>query len=311
MSTGVVIGRFQVSELHMGHRALIDSSLSNNDKTIILVGVPFVFGTRRNPLDFITVKSMIEDYVKIRPVVILPIRDCPTDQEWSAKVDEIVHYISPFDTVTLYHGRDSMADSYSGRYQLKSVSVESKSGTEDRNVTGKTPLRGRPFRAGMIYSTYNRWPRINPTVDIVCTRGRKILLGSRKGTPHLVRFPGGFVDNTDVSLEEAACRELKEEAGLVARPHEMKFLGSSFVSDPRSEEDNKILTTIFHYKVHPDVANSVVAGDDLASVGWYPIDEVSLLPGGTISWQISGVTLAPEHESIFDIFDDRADLSDV
>ncbi|MBC9718422.1 NUDIX domain-containing protein [Streptomyces sp. TRM66268-LWL] len=51
-----------------------------------------------------------------------------------------------------------------------------------------------------------------------------LLLGRhRRGT---VELPGGTVETSDRSLEETAVRELREETGLVARPEDVRLLGT-------------------------------------------------------------------------------------
>ena len=51
---GVIIGRFQTSDLHSEHIKLIKYVLNRHQKVIILLGISPVLGTRRNPLDFQT-----------------------------------------------------------------------------------------------------------------------------------------------------------------------------------------------------------------------------------------------------------------
>ena len=58
---GVIIGRFQIHELHEEHIKLIDHVLHNHNKVILFLGTTDAVGTRRNPLDFITRKLMIEE----------------------------------------------------------------------------------------------------------------------------------------------------------------------------------------------------------------------------------------------------------
>ena len=49
---GVIVGRFQVHELHEGHRGLIDTVRDKHDKLIMFLGLARLRNTLRTPLDF-------------------------------------------------------------------------------------------------------------------------------------------------------------------------------------------------------------------------------------------------------------------
>ena len=49
---GVIIGRFQLHQLHKAHCDVIESVLSNHKKVILFLGVTKVIGSSSNPLDF-------------------------------------------------------------------------------------------------------------------------------------------------------------------------------------------------------------------------------------------------------------------
>ena len=61
ISLGVIVGRFQVPELHEGHHKLIAHVLSQHPQILILLGVTPVLGSKRNPLDYITRERMIHE----------------------------------------------------------------------------------------------------------------------------------------------------------------------------------------------------------------------------------------------------------
>lgn len=293
MSLGVVIGRFQVPKLHAGHLALLNKAILQNDHALILIGVPSFTGTKKNPLDFPTVRSMVENTISSSyryKTTILPIFDVRSDEEWSKSVDHLIHTLYPFDKVTIYHGRDSFKEYYSGKHVCEAVDVPNiKSGTVIRDEAGTSPLQSEDFRRGMIYQAYHKWPRINPTVDIVVydEEANKILLGTKKDSP-LYRFPGGFVDARDGSLVEAARGELEEETGLEVL-EDFVMIGSTVVNDGRSTPDNIILTTLFAVKAN--VATSVPkAADDLSSVSF-----VDLL-------HLKEENIVPEHIPLFKMF---------
>jgi bifunctional NMN adenylyltransferase/nudix hydrolase len=56
---GVIVGRFQVPELHDAHKDLIETVCDKHDKVIIFLGLSPLMVTRENPLDFESRKQMI------------------------------------------------------------------------------------------------------------------------------------------------------------------------------------------------------------------------------------------------------------
>ena len=54
---GVIIGRFQVAELHEAHRELIETVLANHPKVLIYLGLSQVRGSIDDPLDFTSTRE--------------------------------------------------------------------------------------------------------------------------------------------------------------------------------------------------------------------------------------------------------------
>ncbi|MDA8174716.1 MAG: NUDIX hydrolase [Nitrospiraceae bacterium] len=79
-----------------------------------------------------------------------------------------------------------------------------------------------------------------PTVDIIIEYGGGIVLIERKNPPHGWAIPGGFVDIGE-TLEEAACREAREETGLDV------LLERQFhtYSDPARDPRRHTISTVF------------------------------------------------------------------
>ncbi len=75
---GVIVGRFQVPDLHQAHRDLIEKVISQHQKTIIFLGLSPCKSTRNNPLDFEARKNMILD--SYPDVIVLYIDDIPCDK---------------------------------------------------------------------------------------------------------------------------------------------------------------------------------------------------------------------------------------
>lgn len=113
--TGVIIGRFQVPHLHLGHIYLIAHSLHNYNDTIILLGcLPFEEGEvdERNPY---TEKHRVDAIKRLFPHVrMYPLYDKPGDDEkWSRQIDML---IKDEEDPVLLHSRDSFKDYYKGKY---------------------------------------------------------------------------------------------------------------------------------------------------------------------------------------------------
>jgi bifunctional NMN adenylyltransferase/nudix hydrolase len=96
-----------------------------------------------------------------------------------------------------------------------------------------------------------------------------LLLGKKFKTDERIRFPGGFVDPTDESLEMAAKREIMEEAPGIATEGPMIYVGSTLVNDWRYRGQDRIMTSLFHTEY---TWGHTKAGDDLAEVAWHPFD---------------------------------------
>jgi len=89
-----------------------------------------------------------------------------------------------------------------------------------------------------------KFPTAFNTVDIICIRDGKILLGQKKEDGNLRRFPGGFVDPEDVSIEEAAYREFFEETGCHAT--DLRYAFNMRIDDSRYRDTpHSMITHVF------------------------------------------------------------------
>ena len=71
---GVVIGRFQVPELHAGHRHILDTTRDENDDLLILLGTTEALPSERNPLPFSVRKRMLEESGRYKGPIVTEIR---------------------------------------------------------------------------------------------------------------------------------------------------------------------------------------------------------------------------------------------
>jgi len=279
---GVIIGRFQVPELHEGHRALIDKVRSKHKKVLILLGsMPSVLVTRNNPLDYYTRAIMMRE--SYPDVIVLPINDMPNDKDWSASVDERIDEVLGVGSAILYGSRDAFIPHYSGRYPtIELDTAKNVSGSEIRKAVSDEVRANPEFRRGIIYAAHNRHHAIFATVDIAVVKrvggwqgkAEQIILGRKKNDPKcLWRFPGGFVDpSKDPSLDRAASREAGEELGCgISDP---AYVGSMIVDDWRyRKEVDRIMTTVFIC----DYLYGVVEGkDDIAEAKFFDLKNFDL-----------------------------------
>ncbi len=137
MTTGVIVARFQVPYLHIGHLHIVSTSLRENDETVIILGCTDK-QDERNKYSILERRLMIQ---KIFPQIrIYTIYDRPSDVDWSDRVDR---WCDLFNSPTLYHGRDSFKSHYTGKYPTKEVEeIPGCSGTTLRE-TLKTTSNGR------------------------------------------------------------------------------------------------------------------------------------------------------------------------
>lgn len=279
---GVLIGRFQVDELHEGHVRLLDAVRRAHRRVVILLGVPPRIPNEDNPLTFPMRERMIRSLLP--DAVILPVVDCRTDDEWSRQIDRLIESSFPVKRAVIYGGRKSSLASYKGRHRTQELSlgVDGASGTSARREAAMVIRDSPDFRAGVCHAMAMLPPRINPTVDIALVRPAEyweVLLG-KKPAESLHRFPGGHVDRTDESFEAAAKRELLEETGM-STEGDLIFLGSYMVPDWRGHD----LTVFFAAQYS---FGSAEARDDISGVFWLPITAATR------------EQIVPEHQALFD-----------
>ena len=262
---GVLIGRFQVPDLHEGHKRLIQHVVDNHQKVVIFLGLAPTRVTRNNPLDFESRKQMI---LQVFPTVnVLYIKDCNSDKAWSKTLDtQIVDVVGPTSSVVLYGGRESFKNHYTGKYPVIELEQEVyTSGVEVRNSIAATCKACQEFRHGVIWAAYNQYPRIMPTVDVaVWSEKYDKLLLAKKPNEELYRFIGGFVDGKG-TLETNARREVEEEAHISI--DDLQYVGSFIVDDWRyRREVDKIMTTLFSAKY---IFGNPTPDDDIAELRWF------------------------------------------
>lgn len=271
---GVIIGRFQIHELHDAHQELIDEVLNRHKKVLVFLGVSPALGTMKNPLDFATRRKMLEEHYGDRITVILPIHDKKSDFLWSKEVDNRIREVFPTGSVVLYGSRDSFIPHYKGKFATCELEPSSfVSATQVRQEVSEEIVKSKEFRAGVIYGIYNTHPIVFSTVDVAIYNEdkTKILLG-RKPYEDKYRFIGGFVDVTDTSFEMAAKREVMEETGLEI--DDLKYVKSMRVDDwrYRKEPDRSIMT---HFYTAKKIFGGEKPNDDIEELKWFKIYDIN------------------------------------
>lgn len=267
---GVIVGRFQVHELHDAHRELIDHVCDEHEKVVIFLGLSPLMVSTNNPLDFEARKQMIQE--AFPNVNVLYLKDQSSDDVWSSKLDEMVDDLrTPTQSIVLYGGRDSFIRHYSGVYPTKEL-VQSTfmAGKAVRREISRSRTKATPdFRAGVIWASQARFPTVYTTVDVaVFNEDRtQVLLGRKPGEVGY-RLIGGFSDPASKTFEQDAKREVGEETGIEIG--DLTYVGSSNVNDWRyRNEPDGIRTLVFTAKYlfgHPE------PNDDIEEVRWFDFD---------------------------------------
>ena len=287
MKVGIIIGRFQVPHLHVGHVDLFKKVIERSDKVVVLLGT--APKSRKNPLNFESRKVMIQN--RFYNIDVHDIRDQKHHSVWTKNVDDLVSsLVDDDDQVTLYGGRDSFSEIYKecdGRFDVEELETpKGYSGTKLRKEVGEKIIDSDEFRAGIIAGQFQTYPITFSTVDIIVEKyinnELHILLG-QKPIDTLVDkwvFPGGFIDKGDQTGRNAAARELREETSLHISPKMFNIFDQLEIPDYRYvNTENTIFTTVYTVEIKDGwqeyvINNKAEAGDDLCDVKWVKFNEV-------------------------------------
>jgi 8-oxo-dGTP diphosphatase len=122
-----------------------------------------------------------------------------------------------------------------------------------------------------------QYPRAALTVDCVVfgldVSDLKVLLIQRKLEPfqHAWALPGGFV-HVDETLDDAARRELAEEAGVTDVYLEQLYTFGGLQRDPRER-----VVTVAYYALAKLSDHRIRAATDALGVGWFSLEELPAL----------------------------------
>ena len=245
---GVVVARFQVPNLHDGHKDLINYVKSRHDKIIVILGLaPFQY-TYNNPLDFRTRMYMLQsEYPDIK---IGYIADCYSDEQWSKELDSIISKYVKNKDVILYGSRDSFIKYYSGQYKTEEYKPKIIiSGTEIREKISEKIKSTYDFRVGVIHGVMNVPSFVIPTVDLLILRDNKEILLGRKKNEDVYGFVGAYCYPKE-TIFDTAIRVFKEKLNVDnVDKHNLEFYDSFFIDDWKwKNEKQKITTSLIKLK---------------------------------------------------------------
>lgn len=284
---GVVVGRFQVPELHDAHLDLIESVVGRHSKVIVVLGRSPLHGTRQNPLDYEARRQMVLE--SFPHVTVAYNDDQRSDEVWSGKLDKVIsNLLTPNQTAVIYGSRDSFIDHYSGAFPTcELVQERYVSGSEVRKrIAAAATVDSVDFRRGVVWSAYGRYPTCFTTVDVAVfdESGANILL-ARKPHESEWRLIGGFSDPRSPTFEADARREVSEEAGIeITDP---VYIDSHKIDDWRYRgELDVIKTLLFKATLFSGRPN---AKDDIAELKWFQFST------------LRDTQLVPEHVPLIDL----------
>lgn len=269
---GVVIGRFQVHDLHEAHLDLIKTVLSKHENVIIFLGCSVSAPEQKNALPF-RARELMMHSIFGSSVSVFPVIDKEFDEQWSKQVDDKIAEIYPGKKAILYGSRDSFRPHYKGKHQT--VELESKtmiSGTEIRKDVSDRYLGSSDFRAGIIFALYNQYTKVYPTVDVaIYNKLDDMFLFGRKPNQTKMRFIGGFVDAKDRSYEAAGVREVREETSCTVDG--LEYITSIQVDDWRYRKVDDKITTTFYLGYY--IQGPVAPADDISELYWKKLNDVT------------------------------------
>lgn len=263
----VIVGKFQVAELSNEIMNKIERVVKEHHTTIIALQDAAVPASKNNPLDFETRRQMLLQHFPA--ISIIRIRDQRNNENWSQELDkaigEALHENEP-----VIYGHKKAIKCYEGIFHTEELNDISLIEVEKIETPGTGIISAQAFRAGAIHTIQQQYSKVFPTVDVAVFRDEKLLL-ARKPKEDKFRFIGGFSDPEDESYEEAAKREVKEEADIGI--DNIRYIGSAKVDDWRyRDEPDKVITHLFKASY---ASGSITAQDDIAELRWFDMNELS------------------------------------
>lgn len=272
---GVVIAKFQVPQLHLGHLHLITHVRERHEDVLILIGYYPGVRNKKYQLSVDERVVMVKQSLAGQKFTILPLRDNPLSCErWSEGLDALIKKTFPGRDAILYGSRDSFIGSYTTKMfpTVEVAPIYNDSGTQWRADT-EFP-HSVDARKAIIWDQEHRPPFIYSAADIaiVDCKKRQVLLIGKEIHDGKLSFPGGHVEKADGSPLVTAKREAEEEVPG-AKFEELFYLGSVIIDDPRYRGTSDGVMTTFYFAPYlggdarPDLS-------EVDSVHWVSFDDL-------------------------------------
>lgn len=118
---------------------------------------------------------------------------------------------------------------------------------------------------------------IHQTVDCLVLKSSSVLLIKRKFHPGINQYalPGGFVAD-NLSLEDSAIKELKEETRIAIPQSELKdkIKASEVFDHPQRSLRGRVITTAFVFNLGHGALPDIKEGSDAKGAEWVPMADV-------------------------------------
>lgn len=267
---GVIVARFQVPDLHIGHRYTIDYALERHEHVLVILGVSYS-QTDRNPLSFEMRKGMLESLYPGK-LTIIASASLPSSRETrSQKIDNLIRETFPSRDAVIYGARDSVIHNYEGIFPTVEVpTIYSGSATSVRQSVGV--INSSDFRAGVVHSYMQRKAQSHSAVDVAILGVQRVLLVSKKDEEGKLRFPGVFFNpDEDASFEQAGMRCIRKEIPSIRCTNNLSIIGSQRISDVRYKKTNESVVSLLMMTYYID--GEPHPGKGVDSVEWVPLSE--------------------------------------
>lgn len=160
-SLGVVVGRFQIPELHDGHLHLLDTVAKKHRQMLILIGCSNNAVDLKDPYSFEIRMLMLRRLYPLAHILALydstetALED--SNREWSQRLDQAVKVVAGRHDAVLYGSRDSFIPKYRGTYRCEEVlEIPNVSATKVRQLLSDEPIDSFDYRVGVLHGVRAR-----------------------------------------------------------------------------------------------------------------------------------------------------------